>query len=263
MPPPSESAENDEEDDPDEDEADFDKDGYAWCQTDEEMFINFKLDQPVTRKDVKVTFKPTAMTVTVHGSTFFDEMLGCQVDIEKCDWYVDGSVNVLAMVLTKDNGDLCDIEETVDETAAGIRAGQYGRTPIPVKEAKRETEGADWDSSALTKEGRPTTDSASEEDISFIMRKNNALGMKKYCFRRPTSHAVPMTHAADAPVTYTTCAASEDDINFIMQSRNNVRMNKYCFRRPDAYEEPRCGSEDAADVMSVVKDEGGQVMTHS
>ena len=65
-----------------------------------------------------------------------------------------------------------------------------------------------------------------------------------------------MTHAVDASVTYTTCAASEDDINFIMQSRNNVRMKKYCFQSPDAYEEPRCGSEDAADVLSIVKDEG-------
>lgn len=88
----------------DNEEVELNEDGYVWSQKGEEVSITFKLPQTATKKDVKVAFKPSAMTVTVHGSSLMDGKLGGQVDTDDCTWCLANGGSELQVMLTKNNG---------------------------------------------------------------------------------------------------------------------------------------------------------------
>lgn len=77
------------------------EDGYSWSQQGEEVQITFKLDRPAAKKDVKVDFKPSGLTVAVGSSTLLDGALGGKVETDECTWCLASAGAELQVMLTK------------------------------------------------------------------------------------------------------------------------------------------------------------------
>lgn len=86
---------------PEDDGKEKDEGGYSWSQQGDEIQITFKLEKSATKKDVKVGFKPKALTVTVSGSSLLNGSLGGEVDVEECTWTLAGGGSELQVMLTK------------------------------------------------------------------------------------------------------------------------------------------------------------------
>lgn len=84
-----------------EEEEERTEDGYAWSQKGEEVQILFKLEKPVTKKDVKVKFAPGTLEVTVDGGKLLGGSLGGKVDTDECTWCIANGGNELQVMLTK------------------------------------------------------------------------------------------------------------------------------------------------------------------
>jgi len=80
------------------------EDGYTWSQKADEVQISFKLAKSAAKKDVKVTFKPSSISVTVHGNSMLDGTLAGRVDLDDCTWCLTNGGQELQVMLTKQDG---------------------------------------------------------------------------------------------------------------------------------------------------------------
>jgi len=83
------------------DDDEHDEDGYAWNQKGEEVQVVFKLPTPATKKDVKIDFKVSALSVAVNGSSLLEGSLGGKVETEECTWCLASGGTELQVMLTK------------------------------------------------------------------------------------------------------------------------------------------------------------------
>eukprot|EP00928_Gymnodinium_smaydae_P071333 TRINITY_DN54956_c0_g1_i1.p1 TRINITY_DN54956_c0_g1~~TRINITY_DN54956_c0_g1_i1.p1 ORF type:complete len:552 (+),score=127.13 TRINITY_DN54956_c0_g1_i1:55-1656(+) len=77
--------------------------GYSWSQKGDEVQVIFKLPTPATKKDVKVSFKLSSLTVNAHDKVLLDGPLGGAVDTDDCTWCIAGGGSELQVMLTKKN----------------------------------------------------------------------------------------------------------------------------------------------------------------
>mmetsp|Transcript_44929 Transcript_44929/g.103855 ORF Transcript_44929/g.103855 Transcript_44929/m.103855 type:complete len:523 (-) Transcript_44929:217-1785(-) len=88
-----------------EDVMEKDEGGYTWSQKGDEVQVVFKLPKSAAKRDVKVVFKPSSLSVSAHGTSLLDGALGGQVDTDECTWCIAGGGTELQVMLTKKNGD--------------------------------------------------------------------------------------------------------------------------------------------------------------
>ncbi|CAE7483588.1 unnamed protein product [Symbiodinium natans] len=86
-----------------EEEVETQEDGYTWSQKGEEVQIAIKLPQATTKKDVKVAFKQTTISVLAGGKTLLDGTLGGKVETDECTWCLVNGGTELNVMLTKQN----------------------------------------------------------------------------------------------------------------------------------------------------------------
>ncbi|CAK0900586.1 unnamed protein product, partial [Prorocentrum cordatum] len=115
---------------PVDDAAEKAEDGYTWSQQGEEVQITFRLDKPATKKDVKVNFKPTGLTVAVGDSTLLDGTLGGKVDTDDCAWCLAsaGSELQVCVFKRKCTGAICQAQSRCQSTYRGCRRRITGRS---------------------------------------------------------------------------------------------------------------------------------------
>jgi len=86
---------------PVDDAAEKAEDGYSWSQQGDDVQITFKLDKPAAKRDVKVNFKPSELTVAVGNSTLLEGALGGKVETDECTWCLASAGAELQVMLTK------------------------------------------------------------------------------------------------------------------------------------------------------------------
>lgn len=86
-------------------EIEKDEGGYTWSQKGDEVQVLFKLPKPAVKKDVKVGFKMSSLSVAVHGDALLDGSLGGKVDTDDCTWCLAGGGTELQVMLTKQKPD--------------------------------------------------------------------------------------------------------------------------------------------------------------
>lgn len=84
-------------------EGEKEEDGYTWSQEGEKVQIAFNLSKAASKKDVKVVFKQTSITVQANGQTLLDGALNGKVETEDCTWCLVNGGTELNVMLTKQN----------------------------------------------------------------------------------------------------------------------------------------------------------------
>merc|ERR1719162_2268269 len=84
-------------------EVEKDEGGYTWSQKGDEVQVLFKLRKAATKKDVKVGFKLSALSVAVNGDALLDGGLAGKVDTDDCTWCLASGGAELQVMLTKHN----------------------------------------------------------------------------------------------------------------------------------------------------------------
>jgi len=75
---------------------------WHWQQKGEEVHVRIpKTDAPLTKKDIKVTFKRASLQVVVCGETVIDGKLGGTVEVDECTWVIAPDKTELQVMLTK------------------------------------------------------------------------------------------------------------------------------------------------------------------
>lgn len=88
---------------PEPEEVEKDEGGFTWSQKGDEVQVLFKLPKAATKKDVKVGFKMSAVSVAVDGNVLLDGGLAGKVDTDDCTWCLAGGGTELQVMLTKQN----------------------------------------------------------------------------------------------------------------------------------------------------------------
>jgi len=98
---PSGKGKGDKEQEPE--EVEKDEGGYTWSQKGDEVQVLFKLPKAVVKKDVKVGFKMSSLSVAVSGDALLEGSLAGKIDTDDCTWCLASGGTELQVMLTKQN----------------------------------------------------------------------------------------------------------------------------------------------------------------
>ena len=72
--------------------------GFSFTQDDDEVEVTVEFDENIDKKEIKVKFLPKSVQVVYKGEEALNLGLFDKVDVEGCNWQLDGKTNlVLAM----------------------------------------------------------------------------------------------------------------------------------------------------------------------
>jgi hypothetical protein len=91
------------EKEPEPEEVEKTEGGYTWSQKGDEVQVLFKLPKAVVKKDVKVGFKMSSLSVAVNGDALLDGSLAGKIDTDDCTWCLASGGTELQVMLTKQN----------------------------------------------------------------------------------------------------------------------------------------------------------------
>ena len=79
---------------------------WLWDQSGDEVVVRIALDKAATKKDLKVTFAPSTLTVSIFGEAVFDKAaLGGKVYPDECTWCLAEKGSELQLMLACAGGD--------------------------------------------------------------------------------------------------------------------------------------------------------------
>merc|ERR1719220_3372141 len=74
---------------------------WIWQQKGEEIHVRLPQEMAITKKDVDVKFKRSALNVKVKGEALIDGTLGGTVEVDECTWCIAPDGLELQVMLTK------------------------------------------------------------------------------------------------------------------------------------------------------------------
>ena len=69
--------------------------GFSFTQDDDEVEVTVVFDEDINKKEIKVKFLPKSVCVVYRGEEALNLSLFDRVDVDGCNWQLDGKANLV------------------------------------------------------------------------------------------------------------------------------------------------------------------------